>query len=87
MVEEGFLHKDTLKIFTIKTGDRESDPIQPYQHQSKAIKTILQKQKNTIISTGTGSGKSFCFGIPIINTCLEMKNQGIEDPEKLSKKR
>ncbi len=32
---------------------------------------------NTIIATGTGSGKSFCFGIPIVSEALHMRDQGI----------
>jgi ATP-dependent helicase YprA (DUF1998 family) len=32
---------------------------------------------NTIIATGTGSGKSFCFGIPIVSEALRMRDQGI----------
>lgn len=33
---------------------------------------------NTIIATGTGSGKSFCFGIPIISECLRLKDRGVK---------
>lgn len=78
MIDEGLLHKEVLKIFRNKAEDIDSEPIHPYKHQSESIKTILQKKKNTIITAGTGSGKSFCFGIPIVTTCLEMKEKGME---------
>lgn len=32
---------------------------------------------NTIVATGTGSGKSFCFGIPIVSECLRLRDRGI----------
>jgi superfamily II DNA/RNA helicase/ribosomal protein L37AE/L43A len=78
MIDEGLLHKEVLRIFRKETEDITSEPTHPYKHQSEAIKTILEKEKNTIVTASTGSGKSFCFGIPIINTCLEMKEKGIE---------
>ncbi len=30
------------------------------------------------MATGTGSGKSFCFGIPIVSEALRMKRKGIK---------
>ncbi|MGC9327588.1 MAG: DEAD/DEAH box helicase [Candidatus Hinthialibacter sp.] len=44
-----------------------------YGHQEKAIRTIHDK-KTTLISTGTGSGKTECFLYPIISRCLELKD-------------
>lgn len=32
---------------------------------------------NVVVSTGTGSGKSFCFGIPIVSECLRLRGQGV----------
>ena len=31
-----------------------------------------------IVATGTGSGKSFCFGIPIVSECLRPRDQGVQ---------
>lgn len=45
-----------------------------YKHQENAIKSI-KKYKNTVISTGTGSGKTESFIIPIVDYCLKNKNQ------------
>lgn len=71
------LHKDVTKIFTVKPGDRLAPPIYPHKHQSDAIINIIANKKNTVVATGTGSGKSFCFAIPIVSKCLEMKDKGI----------
>lgn len=45
----------------------------PYEHQIQAMQRLSSKNKpphNTIITTGTGSGKSECFFVPIIDHCL-----------------
>lgn len=43
-----------------------------YKHQAQAIESI-QEGQTTIISTGTGSGKTEAFLIPILHYCLEQK--------------
>ena len=52
-------------------------PFTPYEHQIQAMQRLSSKNKpphNTIITTGTGSGKSECFFIPIIDHCLRQHN-------------
>ena len=46
-----------------------------YLHQEKAIEKIVAG-KNVVVSTGTGSGKTNCFLIPVINELLREKEQG-----------
>jgi DEAD/DEAH box helicase domain-containing protein len=42
--------------------------LQPYVHQRKAWKILTKKDpRSIIVTTGTGSGKTECFMIPIIN--------------------
>ena len=50
-----------------------------YLHQQKAIETIVSG-KNAIVSTGTGSGKTNCFLIPVINELLREKEAGTLGP-------
>jgi hypothetical protein len=38
----------------------------PYSHQAQAIRTIIKDQKNLMIMTGTGSGKTESFLLPIL---------------------
>jgi len=77
LISRGLLHEGVENIFTRDPGGEESsEPVELYRHQSDAIRSILEHGKNTVISTGTGSGKSFCFGIPIVDTCLRMKDEG-----------
>ena len=50
-----------------------------YLHQEKAIRA-LAKGKNAVISTGTGSGKTNCFLIPVLNDLLKEKEAGTLKP-------
>jgi hypothetical protein len=80
MVYSGLLHQGVLSIFsgTDPSGQLTGVLITLYKHQSDSIKAILEDGANTIITTGIGSGKSFCFGIPIVNECLRMREQGLD---------
>ncbi len=37
-----------------------------YKHQIKAIEEVIYNKKNMVVTTGTGSGKTECFFIPIL---------------------
>jgi hypothetical protein len=43
-------------------------------HQEKAIDKAVVEKKNMIVATGTGSGKTECFLIPILNYLIEQKH-------------
>jgi len=45
-----------------------------YGHQEEAIRAIGEG-RTTLISTGTGSGKTECFLYPIISQCLELRDE------------
>ena len=80
LVEKDVLHKGILKVFTTRDseGKLSNTPIKPYKHQSEAILSILRDLKNTIITTGTSSGKSFCFAIPIVSECFRLNDKGVK---------
>ena len=44
-----------------------------YGHQEDAIRAIRAGQ-TTLVSTGTGSGKTECFLYPIVSKCLELRD-------------
>lgn len=46
-----------------------------YGHQEDAIRAI-RAGRTTLVSTGTGSGKTECFLYPIISRCLELRDRG-----------
>lgn len=64
LVDQELLNKGILSL-----GGFDPDR-QLYVHQVNAIKKALEK-KNYIVVTGTGSGKTECFLLPIINDILE----------------
>jgi len=77
LIDEGMIHTETPEYFTNVPGDRSAPVVELYSHQSDAIRNILSG-KNTVIATGTGSGKSFCFGIPIVSECLRLRDAGVK---------
>lgn len=77
LINEGVLHPDTVECFTVELGDRTAVPIHPHHHQSAAVRAVVGGH-NTVVATGTGSGKSFCFAMPIVSEALRMQGQGIK---------
>ncbi|MEM7313895.1 MAG: DEAD/DEAH box helicase, partial [Planctomycetota bacterium] len=47
-----------------------------YGHQERAVRS-LHEGKTTLVSTGTGSGKTECFLYPIISRCLELRDDNV----------
>ncbi len=70
LVEEGFLHPDTAKIFRVG-----GSPITLYRHQAQAV-AKASKGNSFVVTTGTGSGKSLCFFIPIIDAAVRARAAG-----------
>ncbi|MEA3351932.1 MAG: DEAD/DEAH box helicase [Chloroflexota bacterium] len=75
LVASDSLHEKIPPIFRTEASDPTSGPIHPYIHQTQAVKKILAGE-NVVVSTGTGSGKSFAFGIPIVSKALRMRAKG-----------
>jgi len=47
-----------------------------YKHQYEAIDTVVSRDHNMVLSTGTSSGKTFSFLLPILNYLLEERENG-----------
>jgi ATP-dependent helicase YprA (DUF1998 family) len=69
LIDEGILQPDFARV----TGFEIDRPL--YVHQETAIRKFAAG-RNLVVSTGTGSGKTECFLIPIINALLEESAQG-----------
>lgn len=65
LIKEGIFHPFMASIITHPNL---------YGHQEKAIRSI-RKGHPTLVSTGTGSGKTECFIYPIISTCLSIRDE------------
>ncbi len=48
---------------------------QLHRHQENAIRAIVGG-RSTLVSTGTGSGKTECFLYPIVSRCLRLRDEG-----------
>lgn len=71
LVAEGLLHPETAKIFRRKDSrqDRGRDPIVLHRHQREAIEAA-RTGKSYVLTTGTGSGKSLAYIVPIVDAVL-----------------
>lgn len=47
-----------------------------YLHQEQSIRKLVVQRRNTVVSTGTGSGKTEAFLIPILNHLFRQKEEG-----------
>ena len=45
-------------------------------HQQQALEHIIKDNRNMVVSTGTGSGKTECYLYPIFNELMREKEQG-----------
>ena len=48
-----------------------------YSHQEEAIRKLVSDEHNVVVSSGTGSGKTECFLIPILNNLLKDPTPGV----------
>ncbi|KJF17613.1 putative ATP-dependent helicase Lhr [Acidithrix ferrooxidans] len=74
-----FLHQECRRIFQIKdsTGNVIS-PLELHRHQTEAIE-VAKRGVNYVLTTGTGSGKSLAYIIPIVDAILrEGPGKGIK---------
>lgn len=67
LVQNGVLHPGCAALF--RTAGPDSPSIRLYRHQREAI-TLVAQQRPFVVTTGTGSGKSLTYLIPIINHVL-----------------
>ena len=51
-----------------------------YQHQEEAVRRLVEHRRNIVVATGTGSGKTETFTIPIIDHLLKEKTAGTLGP-------
>jgi ATP-dependent helicase YprA (DUF1998 family) len=65
LVREGLLHPFLERLVSYPYV---------YGHQEKAIRAIAAGN-TTVVSTGTGSGKTECFLYPIVSRCLQLRGE------------
>jgi ATP-dependent helicase YprA (DUF1998 family)/very-short-patch-repair endonuclease len=77
IVNQGILHRECGKIFALK-GEEPVQPLRLHMHQLDAIEAA-RTGDSYILTTGTGSGKSLAYIIPIVDFVLRNgSGQGIK---------
>jgi len=74
LIDQHVLHPECRRIFRIKpepTG--EGKPLRLHRHQAEAIR-IARTGASYILTTGTGSGKSLAYIVPIVDHVLRVKS-------------
>lgn len=72
LVGDGLVDPAVQQVFAL--GERRST-ISLHCHQEEALMKALQ-HRNYIVTTGTGSGKSLCFFVPIIDRIIKARRIG-----------
>ena len=76
-----FLHPIIAKAFklSVDSPKRNQEKYQRrlYRHQSLAIASALRDDRHTLVCTGTGSGKSLCFLVPVLQRALTMGQKSL----------
>lgn len=70
LARSGDLHPSTAAIFRV-----DGSPITLHRHQTQAAAKAAAKQ-SFVVTTGTGSGKSLCFFVPIIDAAVRARAAG-----------
>lgn len=70
LVGRGVLHEECKRIFRIKKEPHDTGvPLRLYRHQADAVKAATTGA-SYVLTTGTGSGKSLAYLIPIVDRIL-----------------
>lgn len=71
LVQRGLLHPECDRIFRIKNNRSDAGrPLRLYKHQTDAIQTATEGH-NYVLTTGTASGKSLAYIVPIVDKVLK----------------
>ncbi len=68
---KGVIHQETAKIFRTPEGK----PFNLYRHQLEAL-NIAKTGQSYVVTSGTGSGKSYTYFLPIIDELLRSTSSG-----------
>lgn len=77
LARNGVLHPKAADIFRSPAASdgAKGKTLSLYKHQEQAI-ALASQGESYVVTTGTGSGKSLCFFIPILNSVLSERARG-----------
>ena len=75
-LQDSLLSKTVVSALTADTGHGFDADMYPYKHQLESWQTLLaDKPMSAVITTGTGSGKTECFMVPILEDLVREYEQ------------
>ena len=72
LAQAGVLHRLTAEIFQVGKDAGQAVPVRFYKHQQDSL-ALAQALRSFVVTTGTGSGKSLAFFIPIVDRVLRAR--------------
>lgn len=72
LADEGVLDPALKKIFVLGSS---RTPLRLHRHQERSV-AKARNRESFVVTTGTGSGKSLCFFVPIIDAIVRAKRAG-----------
>lgn len=66
----GDIHPTTARVFRVPESP--ATGLRLHTHQQEAL-TLAKRGRSFVVTTGTGSGKSLCFFVPIVDAILRAK--------------
>lgn len=70
LVEHGVLHQAAIEIFRIRKDEHDpGSELTFHRHQTEAFK-VASRKESYVLTTGTGSGKSMAYIVPIVDRVL-----------------
>jgi ATP-dependent helicase YprA (DUF1998 family) len=78
LASRGVVHPVCAEIFRLGKQEGRSDDLTLFAHQLQAL-TLANAEQSYVVTTGTGSGKTLSFFLPIVNHVLK---RGRSDPQR-----
>jgi len=66
----------TAAVFQLRGQGNATEPLRLHTHQAQALAAAKQGE-SFVVTTGTGSGKSLCFFIPIVDVVIRSREVGM----------
>ena len=80
----GLFDSDFVKSLSSITDDEYKEynfPLDrhPYKHQTNSWRAMLKDRKTIVVTTGTGSGKTECFMLPVLQDLYDQRKKGVAE--------
>ena len=77
LAQNGDLEPEVARAFArylLDTADAQPEQVRLYTHQLQSLRSV-NRGRNLVVCTGTGSGKTECFLLPIVNAIYKQRKE------------